>query len=133
MPNNRVLALFSYNEPVLLKNEFQDWLRCTGIRHYTTQTYSPEMNGIAENAIKQIVSRASAMMSTAGIPVGFWPEAVRCSTYISPFRSVRLYRLTTTDGQASIQHNFPPFPTPPLPPHSHNNSIYNNKKKPIAV
>ena len=89
--SDRVLALFSDNEPVLLQNDFQDWLRNSGIRHFTTQTYSPEMNGIAENAIKQIISRASAMLSTAEIPVGFWPEAVRCATYLknrSPYKAI---------------------------------------------
>ena len=88
---DRVVALFSDNEPVLLQGAFQTWLTSNGIVHYTTQTYSPEVNGIAENAIKQVVSRASAMLSTAGIPIGFWPEAVRYATYLknhSPHRAI---------------------------------------------
>lgn len=40
------------------------------------------MNGVAENAIKHIMSRASVMMSAVGIPLGFWPEAIRCATYL---------------------------------------------------
>ena len=79
---DRVLALFSDNEPVLLQGAFQQWLRDHGIQHYTTQTYSPEMNGIGENANKQIIQRASCMMWAPRIPIGFWPEAVRCSTYL---------------------------------------------------
>ena len=89
--SDRVLAIFSDNEAALLQGGFQEWLRTCGIVHYTTQTYSPEMNGIAENAIKHVVCRASAMLSTAGIPVGFWPEAVRCATYLknrSPHRGI---------------------------------------------
>ena len=85
LPNNEHLIRF------LPFSAFQEWLRSVGITHYTTQTYSPEMNGIAENAIKHIVSRASAMLADAGIPVGFWPEAVRCATYFknrSPHRSL---------------------------------------------
>ena len=91
--HDRVLALFSDNEPVILQGAFQEWLRTSGISHYTTQTYSPEMNGLAENAIKQIVTRASAMMADASIPVGFWPEAVRCSAYLknrSPHKAINM-------------------------------------------
>ena len=79
---NKVLAIFSDNEGALLQGEFQVWLRTRGIKHYTTQTYSPEMNGIAENAIKQIVARGSTMMWAPRMPIGFWPEALRCATYL---------------------------------------------------
>ena len=40
------------------------------------------MNGIAENAIKQIVARGSTMMWAPRMPIGFWPEALRCATYL---------------------------------------------------
>ena len=40
------------------------------------------MNGPAENAIKQIVSKASAMIWAPQIPIGFWLEAMCCSTYL---------------------------------------------------
>ena len=102
--NDKVLALFSDNEPVILQGHFQEWLRTHGIKHYTTQTYSPEMNGVAENAIKQIVSRASAMMSAAGIPLSFWPEAVRCATYLknrSPHKA--LDRLTPYESYYGVK------------------------------
>ena len=79
---DRVLAIFSDNEGTLLLNDFQFWLRENGIQHYTTQTYSPEMNGIAEATIKHIITRASAMLWTSQVPLGFWPEAVRCATYL---------------------------------------------------
>lgn len=56
---DRVKVSFD-NEPVLLQGCFQEWLRSCGISHFTTQTYSPEMNGIAENVITHIFARASA-------------------------------------------------------------------------
>ena len=85
---DRVQAIFSDNEPALLLSEFQVWLRQQGIRHFTTQTYSPEMNGIAEGTIKHLVTRASAMLWTSQIPLGFWPEAIRCSTYLKNRSSI---------------------------------------------
>jgi len=45
-----------------MKQEFQAWMALEGIKHETTQTYSPEQNGPAENAIKQIVQKASSLM-----------------------------------------------------------------------
>jgi len=77
-----VHVLFSDNEPSLLKAEFQAYLVSKGIQHFTTQAYSSEMNGPAENAIKHLVQRASAMMHTAKILEGFWPEVVRVSAYL---------------------------------------------------
>ena len=53
-----VLALFSDNEGALLQKDFQELLHQRGIAHYTTQSYSAEMNRIAENANKQIRSKS---------------------------------------------------------------------------
>jgi len=86
-----IQILFSNNEPCLLKAEFQSMLAHRGIQHFTTQTYSSEMNSPAENVIKYIVQRASAMLHTTNIPEGFWPEAVRVSTYLqnhSPYKAI---------------------------------------------
>lgn len=86
-----VLALFSDNECALLQKGFQDFLHERGITHYTTQSYSPEMNGIAESANKQIIQKASCLMWEPRIPLGFWPEAVRCAAYLknrSPNRAL---------------------------------------------
>jgi len=62
---------FSDNEPSPLKAEFQAYLVSKGIQHFPTQAYSSEMNGPAENIIKDLVQRASAMRHTAKILEGF--------------------------------------------------------------
>ena len=83
--------LFSDNEPSLLQAQFQAYLVAKGIQHFTTQAYSSEMNRPAENVIKHLVQRASAIMHTAKIPEGFWLEAVRVSAYLknrSPHKSI---------------------------------------------
>jgi len=54
--------LFSDNEPVLIELSFQGWLAGSGVQHITTQTYSPKQNGLAENTVKQVVQKVSAMM-----------------------------------------------------------------------
>jgi len=86
-----IQILFSDNEPCLLKGEFQAMLAQCGIQHFTIQTYSSEMNSSAENIIKHIVQRASAMLYTTNIPEGFWPETVKVSTYLknrSPHKAI---------------------------------------------
>ena len=62
------------------------------------------MNGIAENIIKQIISRASAMLSTSKIPVGFWPEAVWCVTYLKNTSSHKVIDNTAFEAY----HGAPP-------------------------
>jgi len=47
---NKILAIFSDNEKALEERIFASKLTEEGIIHYTTQTYSPEMNGHAENS-----------------------------------------------------------------------------------
>jgi len=87
----RILILFGDNEGALMKQEFQAWMALEGIKHATTQAYSPEQNGPAENAIKQIVQKASSLMWAPRIPVGFWPEACRLAAYLknrSPHKAI---------------------------------------------
>jgi len=87
----RIFILFTDGEKSLMDKEFQADLLTDGILHQTTQAYSPEMNGTAENAIKQIVQRASSMMWGPKIPIGFWPEAVRMAAFLknrSPHKTI---------------------------------------------
>jgi len=59
---DKILSLFLDNEKALEEKGFTTRLSQEGIIHYTTQTYSPEMNGLAENGVKQLVTCASAML-----------------------------------------------------------------------
>lgn len=63
-------------------NEFRLHLRNTGVAVCPTQTYSPEMNSIAERAMRSIIEHASAMLWNASLPVGFWSAAVETSVYL---------------------------------------------------
>jgi len=48
----RIFILFTDEEKSLMDKDFQADLLTEGILHQTTQTYSPEMNRTADNAIK---------------------------------------------------------------------------------
>ncbi|CAI7868315.1 unnamed protein product [Closterium sp. NIES-54] len=60
-----------------LSKEFSLWLKKNGIRHSLTMPYSPAMNGIAERANRTIKETARGLLIEAGLPVYFWPDAVR--------------------------------------------------------
>jgi len=55
-----ILYFFGDNEAALLEKEFHYWLVSQGIIHVTMQTYSPEMNGVTECAIKHVVQHYEA-------------------------------------------------------------------------
>jgi len=101
-------VIFTDNESSLLTIDFQGCLVGRGIQHYTTQAYSSEMNGEAENAIKQIVQHASAMIYQAKIPEGFWPQVVRMATYLknrSPHRALGMTPYEAWfDEKPSLEH-----------------------------
>ncbi|CAI7886452.1 unnamed protein product [Closterium sp. NIES-53] len=59
-----------------LSKEFSSWLKKNG-RHSLTMPYSPAMNGIAERANPTITETARGLLTEAGLPEYFWPDAVR--------------------------------------------------------
>lgn len=56
--------------------------RNRGIEVMFTQTYSPEMNGIAERMFRTIFEHASAMLWHAKLPIGFWYVAARTAVFL---------------------------------------------------
>ncbi|CAI7796686.1 unnamed protein product [Closterium sp. NIES-53] len=60
-----------------LSKEILSWLKKNGIRHSLTMPYSPEINGIAERAIRTITETTRGLLIEAGLPEYFWPDAVR--------------------------------------------------------
>ena len=61
---------------------FEGYLKQHGIRHQTTNDYTPEQNGMAERANRSIVERAKCMLFEAGLSKAFWAEAVSTAVYL---------------------------------------------------
>lgn len=80
---NRIINLHVDGGGEFLSSEFRTHCRNRGIELCTTQAYSPEMNGIAERMIRTITEHASAMLWTAGLPIGFWAAAVRTAVFLT--------------------------------------------------
>ena len=56
--------------------------RNRGIEILFTAGYTPNMNSIAERAIRTIIEHASSLLWAANLPVGFWACAVKTSVYL---------------------------------------------------
>ena len=82
LANEKVLYLHIDGGSEYLTNEFRTYLRGRGVALSNTQPYSPEMNSIAERAMRTIIEHASAMLWNASLPVGFWSQAVETSVYL---------------------------------------------------
>lgn len=80
--NEHIMFLHIDGGPEYLTNEFRTYLQDHGVAPSVTQPYSPEMNSIAERALRTIIEHASAMLWNALLPVGFWSQAVETSVYL---------------------------------------------------
>ena len=65
-----------------VSNDMRGHCRNRGIELLFTAGYTPNMNSIAERAIRSIIEHASSLLWAATLPVGFWVCAVRTSTYL---------------------------------------------------
>lgn len=71
--------------------ELNSQLREAGIRHQTSNTYTPQQNGLAERMNRSLVEKARCMIFDADLSISFWAEAVSTAAYIynrSPTRSI---------------------------------------------
>jgi len=82
LAGERILHLHIDGGPEYLTNDFRSHLCNKGVALCVTQPYSPEMNSIAERAMRTIIEHASAMLWNANLPIGFWSQAVETSVYL---------------------------------------------------
>jgi hypothetical protein len=71
--------------------ELDSQLRKAGIIHQTSNTYTPQQNGLAERMNRTLVEKARCMLFESNLPKYFWAEAISTAAYIynrSPTRSV---------------------------------------------
>lgn len=61
-----------------MQSEFD---RC-GIVHQTSNTYTPQQNGLAERTIRTITEKARCMLYDADFDKTYWSEAMNTATYI---------------------------------------------------
>ncbi|CAI7853163.1 unnamed protein product [Closterium sp. NIES-54] len=62
--------------------EFQSWLKWHGIKQQLTTAYTPQSNGMAERANRTIIEGGRMILVDSGLPLRFWPLAIRHATVI---------------------------------------------------
>ena len=62
--------------------EFREYLRAHHIHDETTETETPEQNGVAEGLNGTLMEKSIAMLSHATMEKKYWAEAVKASSYL---------------------------------------------------
>ncbi|CAI7902998.1 unnamed protein product [Closterium sp. NIES-53] len=62
--------------------DFRSWLKRHGIKQQLTTTYTPQSNGVAERANRTIIEGGRTILVDSGLPLRFWPLAIRHATVI---------------------------------------------------
>ncbi|CAI7771264.1 unnamed protein product, partial [Closterium sp. NIES-54] len=78
----RVKAIRSDRGGEFLGAEFRSWLKRHGIKHQLTMAYTPQSNGVAERAKRTIIEGGRTILVDSGLPLRFWPLAIRHATVI---------------------------------------------------
>ncbi|CAI7786905.1 unnamed protein product [Closterium sp. NIES-53] len=78
----RVKAIRSDRGGEFLGAEFRSWLKRHGIKQQLTTAYSPQSNGVAERANRTIIEGGRTILVDSGLPLRFWPLAIRHATVI---------------------------------------------------
>ncbi|CAI7901586.1 unnamed protein product [Closterium sp. NIES-54] len=78
----RVKAIRSDRGGEFLGAEFRRWLKRHGIKQQLTTAYTPQSNGVAERANRTIIEGGRTILVDSGLPLRFWPLAIRHATVI---------------------------------------------------
>ncbi|CAI7902277.1 unnamed protein product [Closterium sp. NIES-54] len=78
----RVKAIRSDRGGEFLGAEFRSWLKRHGIKQQLTTAYTPLSNGVAERANRTIIKGGRTILVDSGLPLQFWPLAIRHATVI---------------------------------------------------
>lgn len=74
-----------------LSSDVLEFLNHHGIKIDVIPPYTPQLNGVAERANRTLMEKIRSMLSTSGLPLNFWAEALLSATHmknISPTSSL---------------------------------------------
>lgn len=61
---------------------FEPFCMEKGITLHSTAPYTPEQNGVSEQSMKTINSKARAMLLEANVPIRFWYQAAETAVFL---------------------------------------------------
>jgi hypothetical protein len=59
-----------------------EWFKTTGIQHYTSPRYTPELNGAAERTVRTVKEMTATLLLDSSLPNGYWSHAARYAAVI---------------------------------------------------
>ena len=65
-----------------MSNEFENYLKSSGIRHMVTVSYSAEQNGVAGRYNRLVCEASHAMLIESKLPKFLWAAAIANATYV---------------------------------------------------
>ncbi|GBP95218.1 Retrovirus-related Pol polyprotein from transposon TNT 1-94 [Eumeta japonica] len=81
--NFKIKCLRSDNGREYLSNDFSNYLKKSGIIHQTSNSYTPQQNGLAERMNRTLMERARCMLINSDLQKSYWAEAVSTAAYIT--------------------------------------------------
>jgi hypothetical protein len=80
--NLKVINIRTDNGKEFTNQGFTTYFEENGIKAERTNTYSPEMNGVAERYNYTALDGVKTMLEDSGLAIYFWKEALLCFTYV---------------------------------------------------
>jgi transposase InsO family protein len=78
----KIKTLRSNNGGEFMSKNFDDFLRECGIQRQTSAPYTPQQNGVAEQANRTIMECVKSMILAEQLDLEFWAEVVNIAVYI---------------------------------------------------
>lgn len=78
----KIKILRSDNGTEYCGETFQEYLRKRGIRHQTSNVYTPQQIGVAERMNRTLTEKARCLLYDAELPKIYWAEAINMACYI---------------------------------------------------
>src|ERR1700720_1098460 len=78
----KVKKLRTDNSKEFVNNTVKAFCKCEGILYKTTAPYTPEQNGIAEQAIVTYFEMVKCMLHASGMDLYYWGEALMYAIHI---------------------------------------------------
>uniref|UniRef100_T1IJB0 Integrase catalytic domain-containing protein n=1 Tax=Strigamia maritima TaxID=126957 RepID=T1IJB0_STRMM len=82
MSGKKIKAIRTDRGGEFTSGEFESFLASLGVRIQRTNSYSPEMNGVAERVNRTVLNSIRAMLLGAGLPKPLWAELAITLVYL---------------------------------------------------
>lgn len=79
---HRLKSVVSDNGGEFCNHLFDNYFREHGVQHLTSAPYTPQQNPFAERGNRTTIEKTRALLSTSGLPLHWWGEAVELSVYL---------------------------------------------------